>query len=123
MKFLLMFAACSAALSVLLGAFGAHALKDMLTESSLGYFQTAVQYQMIHSLAMITFLVFYAYWKNEWLIWGARSFAFGILFFSGSLYILATTNLKWVGPITPLGGLCFVAGWVCLLVAAYEYEN
>ncbi|GAA6185118.1 MULTISPECIES: DUF423 domain-containing protein [Aliiglaciecola] len=123
MKFLLMFAASSAALSVLLGAFGAHALKTLLTENSLGYFHTAVQYQMTHSLAMLAFLVFYSFWKNEWLIWGARSFAFGIIFFSGSLYTLALTNLKWVGPITPLGGLCFIAGWVCLLVAAYEYEN
>ncbi|GAC13547.1 DUF423 domain-containing protein [Aliiglaciecola lipolytica] len=123
MKLLLMWAAVSAALSVMLGAFGAHALKDTISVDSLGYFQTAVQYQMLHSIAMLAYLAFYSSWKNEWLIWGARSFAFGILFFSGSLYILALTDIKWVGPITPLGGLCFIAGWVCLLVAAYEYES
>ncbi|GAA0858255.1 DUF423 domain-containing protein [Aliiglaciecola litoralis] len=123
MKFLLSFTAVSGSLSVILGAFGAHALKDTLSAESLGYFHTAVEYQLIHTVAILVFVAFYRSWRNEWLIWGARSMAAGIVFFSGSLYVLALTTLKWVGPITPLGGLFFIAGWICLLVAAYEYEH
>ncbi|WJG08241.1 DUF423 domain-containing protein [Aliiglaciecola sp. LCG003] len=123
MKFLLAFSAISACLSVLLGAFAAHALKAQIGPESLGYFKTAVQYQMIHSIGVLVMAVFYHQWKNVWLLWGARSLAAGIVLFSGSLYVLALTDISWVGPITPLGGLFFVAGWICLLVAAYEYEN
>jgi uncharacterized membrane protein YgdD (TMEM256/DUF423 family) len=123
MKFILAFSAISGAISIILGAFAAHALKDEIGLESLGYFKTAVYYQLFHSIAALAFAMFYRSWKNEWLIWGARSFATGIILFSGSLYVLALTDIKWVGPITPLGGLFFIAGWVCLLVAAYEYED
>lgn len=123
MKFILGFAAISGALSIILGAFAAHALRGKLGPESLSYFDTAVDYQLMHSVAILVLLSFYHNWKKEWLIWGARSMAAGIVFFSGSLYVLALTDITWVGPITPLGGLFFIAGWVCLLVAAYEYES
>lgn len=123
MKFLLVFSAISAGLSVLLGALAAHALKQYFGPESLGYFGTAVDYQMIHSVAILSFAALYSKMKNEWLMWGARCFAAGIIFFSGSLYVLALTDITWIGPVTPLGGLFLVSGWVCLLVAAYEYES
>ncbi|TRY29331.1 DUF423 domain-containing protein [Aliiglaciecola sp. M165] len=123
MKFLLAFSAISAGLSVLLGALAAHALKEYFGPESLSYFGTAVEYQMIHSVAILAFATLYNKLKNVWLLWGARCFAAGIIFFSGSLYVLALTDITWIGPVTPLGGLFLVSGWVCLLVAAYEYDN
>lgn len=123
MKFILGFGAVSGGLSVIFGAFAAHALQGTLGAESLSYFDTAVDYQLMHSIGIVALLSFYQSRKNEWLVWGARCMAGGIIFFSGSLYVLALTDITWVGPITPLGGLFLIAGWVCLLVAAYEHES
>jgi len=115
-------ACASGALAVILGAFGAHALKSKLSPEALASFETGVRYQFIHVLA-----IFVAVWlhdrtsMNTPLIAGWL-FAAGIALFSGSIYLLATRSLlgidswRWLGPITPLGGLCFIAGWVVLLI-------
>lgn len=122
MKLLFIFAALSGGLSVTLGAFAAHGLKGMLSASSLSAFQTGVQYQMIHSVAIFALIILYRSWPNYWVQASAIAMALGIVLFSGSLYLLALTQIKWFGPITPLGGLCFIAGWVCLIIAATRYE-
>ena len=120
----LLITACAAGgLAVILGAFGAHGLKGKLSAESLVSFETGVRYQFLHALA-----IFAAVWLADRsgltlpLVAGAL-FVVGMVLFSGSIYLLATRTLlgieswRWLGPITPLGGLCFIAGWVVLLVA------
>ncbi|MFT6733755.1 MAG: uncharacterized membrane protein YgdD (TMEM256/DUF423 family) [Polaribacter sp.] len=110
-------------LSVILGAFAAHALKERLTEYSLNVFQTGVQYQSIHGIALLLCGLFATHLKNQseqtftWLTLTASLFILGIVCFSGSLYGLALTSQKWFGPITPIGGVFFILGWICFLVA------
>ena len=115
-----------AALSVLLGAFGAHALKSMVSGEKLQIFETGVRYQFMHAMALIA-LAIYANQHNlsdkeqKGIGWAAHFFIAGTLFFSGSLYILtllSPTNhplIRFIGPITPLGGLCFMVGWFFLI--------
>ena len=122
MKILFLFSAMSACTSVALGAFAAHGLKSRLSTQMMDVFQTGVQYQMSHSLAILLLVILYRNWPHQWLIYGALAMAVGILLFSGSLYLLAMTQIKWFGPVTPLGGLCFIGGWICLLVAASQYK-
>jgi len=111
-----------AALSVLLVAFGAHALKSMVSSDKLILFETGVRYQFMHAMALIA-LAIYANQHNlsdkeqKGIGWAAHFFIAGTLFFSGSLYLLtllSPTNhplIRFIGPITPLGGLCFMLGW------------
>jgi uncharacterized membrane protein YgdD (TMEM256/DUF423 family) len=120
MKILLSIAAFSAMLSVVLGAFAAHGLKSKLSETLLNTFQTGVQYQMYHSLALILLVVLYRQMPQPLLVYSAGFMIAGIVLFSGSLYLLALTQVKWFGPITPLGGLCFIVGWALLLAAALK---
>jgi len=104
-----------ASLSIILGAFGAHALKDQLSAYSLAIYEKAVLYQMFHSLGI---LLLTAIAKNmdvldfSFSIW---CFIVGIMLFSGSLYILALTNVKWLGMITPIGGMLFIIGWFLVI--------
>ena len=99
-------------LAVALGAFGAHALKNILTPDHFQIYQTAVFYQFVHTLALLGYglLAQHKPVKN----WPGYCFAGGILLFSGSLYLLVLTNTPWLGAITPLGGLLFLAGWIGL---------
>ena len=102
----------------MLGAFGAHALRDRLTESLLAAFQTGVQYQFYHALGlMLVGMLVHLYPDNALLKWGGYLFIAGVLLFSGSLYLLAITELRFFGPITPLGGIAFIGGWLVLIVA------
>jgi uncharacterized membrane protein YgdD (TMEM256/DUF423 family) len=104
-------------LSVMLGAFGAHSLKERLTEKSLATFQTGVQYQFMHSIALILvglLMLSLGEESSKRLNRSGWFFAVGILLFSGSLYSLALGGPRWLGPVTPLGGLCFMIGWVLL---------
>ena len=99
-------------LGVALGAFGAHALKGTLeTNQTTEVWKTAVLYHFIHALALLVLAALPNFPRAT-----AGLFVAGIFVFSGSLYLLALTNVKWLGAITPLGGLCFLAGWICLLV-------
>ncbi len=120
MKLLFIFAALSGGLSVILGAFAAHGLKARISPNMLDVFQTGVHYQMVHSLAILLLVILYRMQPNQWLLWSGIAMAIGIVFFSGSLYALALTQIKWFGPITPLGGLCFILGWVALTIAAVK---
>lgn len=122
-KIILSSAAFSAMLSVVLGAFAAHGLKSKLTETLLNTFQTGVQYQMYHSLALILLVVLYRQMPQSLLLYSAGFMFAGIILFSGSLYMLALTQIKWFGPITPLGGVCFIIGWALLIAAALKGAN
>lgn len=118
-KFFSVFAAVSGMIAVMLGAFAAHGLKNKLDERLLVAFQTGVQYQFIHTLALLLVVVIASLPKTEstnWLSAAAMAFVAGILLFSGSLYALALTGIKWFGPITPLGGFVFILGWAFLIL-------
>jgi len=104
-------------LSVALGAFGAHILKQSLSADSLAVFQTGVQYQMYHALALVLVGIFTRWTDSPWLTWSGILFTAGIVLFSGSLYLLSMTGTKTLGAITPIGGICFLAGWAFLLIA------
>jgi uncharacterized membrane protein YgdD (TMEM256/DUF423 family) len=120
MKILLIFAAFSAMFSVVLGAFAAHGLKSKLSETLLNTFQTGVQYQMYHSLAVILLVILYRQMPQSLLLYSSGFMLAGIILFSGSLYMLALTQIKWFGPVTPLGGICFIVGWALLIAAALK---
>ncbi|MEO5754659.1 MAG: DUF423 domain-containing protein [Chthoniobacterales bacterium] len=97
-------------LAVGLGAFGAHALKNTLqTNDTTEVWKTAVLYHFVHALALLVLAALPTVSRA-----GSSLFVAGIMIFSGSLYLLALTNIKWLGAVTPLGGLCFLAGWTCL---------
>ena len=101
-------------LGVALGAFGAHGLRAVFAANPLaqGWWEKAVLYQFVHVGAMGLAACLEPFPRVAWSL-----FAAGILLFSGSLYVLALTNLRWLGAVTPLGGLCFLAGWIALAVA------
>ena len=108
--------------AVITGAFGAHGLKALITPQQLEVWHTAVQYNFYHVFALL-FLAVFAKGKNSWVSASYYLFTLGIVFFSGSLYLLACRDLlhiqsNIIGPITPLGGLLFIGGWISLTVAA-----
>lgn len=113
------------ALAVILGAFGAHGLKNVLSADQLAIWTKGVEYQFYHTFALL-FLSTFARFRNKLVDFAYYCFTIGILFFSGSLYLLATREvlqLSWVnivGPITPLGGLLLVTGWIFLFFAALK---
>jgi uncharacterized membrane protein YgdD (TMEM256/DUF423 family) len=119
-KLFLMTGSLFCMLSVMLGAFAAHGLKSRLSEYSLGVFKTAAEYQMVHGLALIAVAVLIKWGIS--LSWAGGFFIAGTLLFSGSLYLLAITNMKWLGPITPVGGLCFIIGWIIILVQVARFK-
>lgn len=105
-------------LAVALGAFGAHAVKERISEALMATYQTATDYQMFHAIALIVVAFASAYTGERPAIrYAGRLFNLGIIIFSGSLYVLALTDIKWLGAITPIGGVAFLAGWVCLLLS------
>lgn len=119
------------AIAVALGALGAHFLKGklstgLITPDQLIGFDTAVKYQMYHVLAMLALFIFSKHNSNKYIKWAFNSFIIGIVFFSGSLYFLCTRNLlgaewlKALGPITPIGGLFFVVGWIFIALTALQ---
>lgn len=108
-------------LAVAFGAFGAHALKSRLDDYALGVFQTAVQYHFYHSLALLAVGVIALSQPQTALLKSSGwLFLIGILVFSGSLYVLGITGVRWLGAITPLGGLAFIAGWACLAATGWK---
>ena len=118
---LLALGAVSGAISVMLGAFGAHALKSRLSADALSAFQTAVQYQMVHSLALVAVGLWLVRHPEDMLSrYAAFAFCFGILFFSGSLYGLTLGGPRLLGPVTPIGGTLFIAGWLLFAIAAIK---
>ena len=112
-------AAIFGALGVTMGAFGAHGLKERLSPYSLDIFETAVRYQMYHVFALLAVGLLDVVGRGGFTLnlagWG---FTVGILIFSGTLYALSVTGIKWLGAITPIGGLFLILGWIALAVAA-----
>jgi len=120
-KLFLQFAAISGILAVTLGAFGAHALKERLTESGyLSTFETAVSYQFYHTLALLGIGILAIKYPSSLIQWAGNSMMFGIIVFSGSLLLLCFTGIKWLGAITPLGGVAFIAGWGLLFISVLK---
>ena len=124
-KNFLITASLLAGLSVLLGAFAAHQLKQVVAADVLQIFETAVRYQMYHALALFITGILYQSFPVKQLRWAGNLFIAGIILFSGSLYFLCfikhqNISALWVGAITPLGGLCFIAGWVLLALGVVK---
>ncbi|MCJ0741153.1 DUF423 domain-containing protein [Pedobacter montanisoli] len=110
------------ALAIILGAFGAHALKKVLTEDKLASFETGVKYQLYNALFLLI-IGFNADFSLKAVQWSFYLVSTGTLLFSVSIYLLSLaqplkTNMRFLGPVTPLGGLMMIAGWVCLIVSA-----
>ena len=101
-------------ISVAAGAFGAHALRSRVTPEYLSVFETGARYQMYHALALLAVAWAISRGAGSTAQWAGWLFLIGTLMFSGSLYGLALTGIRWIGAITPLGGVAFLAGWLCL---------
>jgi uncharacterized membrane protein YgdD (TMEM256/DUF423 family) len=115
--------ALSGFLAVAAGAFGAHALRDRLTTAMLDVFQTGVTYQMYHALALVGVGILLARFSTDgsaWLTAAGWLFVGGSVLFSGSLYALSLTGTTWLGAITPLGGLAFLAGWLAVAIGIWR---
>lgn len=123
-KGFIQWAAVFGILAVLLGAFGAHQLKSMFSDHAVQIFETGVRYQFYHAFALLLTAILYKEFPNRYIRWAGYLFIAGIFLFSFSLYLLTYVTgavlpgFKWVGPVTPVGGLCFLAGWLCLLIGA-----
>lgn len=121
-RFAATIAAILGALGVILGAFGAHALRSHLEARDLEIFETAVRYQMYHAFALI---------GAAWMLsrnlpyagYAAWAFVIGVTIFSGSLYLMVATGHRWLGAITPIGGLALIAGWCLLALAATKFDQ
>jgi uncharacterized membrane protein YgdD (TMEM256/DUF423 family) len=110
--------ALSGFVAVAAGAFGAHGLRARLAPDLLAVFETGARYQMYHALAMIAAGWVVSRTPGAAAAWAGWLFLAGTIVFSGTLYALALTGVRWLGAVTPLGGLCFLAGWLCLALAA-----
>jgi uncharacterized membrane protein YgdD (TMEM256/DUF423 family) len=115
----IMLGAFFAFLGVLMGAFSGHMLASQLAANNrTATFETAVQYQMYHALALIVIASISERWSRKLVQWAGWLFVIGILIFSGSLYILSIFDMRWIGAVTPVGGIAFLVGWLCLGLSA-----
>jgi uncharacterized membrane protein YgdD (TMEM256/DUF423 family) len=110
--------AVSAMLAVGAGAFGAHALRAQVSPEHLAIFETGARYQIYHALALLAVAWAVSRWPGSLPVFAGWLFVLGSILFSGSLYILALTGVRWWGAVTPIGGLAFLGGWVCLVLTA-----
>lgn len=112
----------SALLGVILGAFGAHGLKKSLSPEMLSVYQTGINYHLYHAMALLLvgIVIKLGAANIDYLKWSGYLFVAGIILFSGSLYLLSITGNKLFGPITPMGGLCFIAGWLLFSLSIYK---
>jgi uncharacterized membrane protein YgdD (TMEM256/DUF423 family) len=110
--------AASALLAVAAGAFGAHALRARISPEYLAIFETGARYQIYHALALVAAAWAVARWPGSLAVYAGWLFMLGTVLFSGSLYILALTGARWWGAVTPIGGMAFLAGWLCLVLTA-----
>jgi uncharacterized membrane protein YgdD (TMEM256/DUF423 family) len=113
-----------AGLGVAGGAFARHSLKNRLSDHALDIFETGIKYQMYHSLALLLVMLLLTIKQNypSSLLWAGYGFLVGILIFSGSLYALSLTGIKWLGAITPIGGVAFIFGWGSLVITAWNWK-
>lgn len=119
----LIIGAISAFVAVAAGAFGAHALKNILSQEMLAVFETGVRYQMYHAFAIIAVALALPRFSGSLVTTAGWLFVAGTVIFSGSLYALSLTETRWLGAITPIGGVAFLAGWLCLAYAALGRGN
>lgn len=119
-KIFFIIGAVSAAISVALGAFGAHGLRERLTPQLLEIFETGVRYEIYHAFAILFVAFALTRWQSNLIPLAGWAFVLGTLMFSGSLYLLALTDTRWLGAITPLGGVAFIAGWILLVVGVWQ---
>lgn len=120
-KTFIMLACLLGGLAVALGAFGAHALEGRLSAGDLATYETAVRYQFYHALALIAVVVVLGRWPQATAAIAAGwLFVAGIVIFSGSLYVLVFSGIRWLGAITPIGGVAMIAGWLTLAWAAWR---
>ena len=116
-------------LSVILGAFTAHALKELLSDYAVNIFETGVRYQFYHVFALLAAGILYKEFPNKFIKWSGIFFITGIILFSGSLYFLTYVKgtvmpgYKWIGPITPIGGLFFILGWLFLFAGCFKNKK
>jgi uncharacterized membrane protein YgdD (TMEM256/DUF423 family) len=122
-RLFLILGALSAFLGVAAGAFGAHGLKSRISAEMLSVFEVGVRYQMYHAFALITVAYLQAKWPSSIVTVGGWLFVIGTILFSGSLYFMSVGGVKWLGAITPIGGLSFLAGWICMMVAAFHITS
>jgi uncharacterized membrane protein YgdD (TMEM256/DUF423 family) len=119
-------AAFLGSLSVALGAFAAHALKETLTADAVNIFETAVRYQFYHVFALLAAGILYKELPNKFIRWSGILFITGVILFCGSLYVLTyikgsgLTTYNWIGAVTPIGGLAFIAGWIFLFIGCLK---
>lgn len=119
-KTILMTASVLLALAVALGAFGAHGLKSQLSTDMLQTYKTGVEYHFYHALGLLLIGILAVSYPSDLMKWSAILILAGIILFSGSLYALAISGIKWLGAITPIGGLSFIAGWILLFLAVWK---
>lgn len=122
-RFLFACAGIAGFLGVALGAFAAHGLKTRLEPDMLAVFETAARYQMYHALALVAAAWGWSRWKHRIFSFAGWMFVAGIVLFSGSLYVLAMTDRKWLGAVTPFGGLAFLTGWLSLAIGAMRAKS
>lgn len=126
MPFFIIAGAVNAAIAVAFGAFGAHALKEKLSEHYLAIWETAVQYQMFHAIGLLAIGILMSsslFGVSTQLTWAGYLLLAGIIIFSGSLYVLSLSGIGILGAITPIGGVAFIVGWIMLIIAAVKYTN
>lgn len=117
-KLFLILGGINAALVVMLGAFGAHGLKARISADMLAVYQTGVHYHLFHALGLLAVgLVASQIADSVWLKWSGWLMLLGIILFSGSLYVLSVSGLRWLGMVTPFGGLAFIAAWIVFVIA------
>ena len=122
-------AAIFGALSVAFGAFAAHGLKQAISDNALNIFETGVRYQFYHSIALLMVAILYKEFPGRYMKWAGILFIAGIIIFSGSLYCLAfikgqvLPDYNWIGAVTPVGGICFIIGWLLLFAGVSVKRN
>lgn len=126
--FFLRLSAISGMIAVILGAFGAHKLKELISPEDIAVYETGIRYQFYHSFALLAVGILLYLKPSSLLIKSGYSFAIGILLFSGSIYGLSlrnasNVNLNWLGPITPIGGLFLILGWLLLLLSLKNFKQ
>lgn len=115
-KIFLAIGSINALLLVLIGAFGAHGLKARLTVENMAIYQTGVQYHFYHAVGLMLIGIIALHYPSPYLRWSGWLMLVGIILFSGSLYALSISNLRWLGAITPLGGMAFILAWLVLTI-------
>ena len=122
-RWMVLWGATLGATGVAAGAFGAHGLKNILLPSSLNVWEIGVRYQLIHAMMLLILFALAQLLDSRLIPRAAQLMAAGTLCFSGSLYLLASTGSKWLGPVTPFGGLLLIAGWLTLLYAGLKIRK